>query len=347
MPEPATLLYLTGRDVVRAARGLDPVTIVGDALALHAEGRTTLPDEAYLPWHTSKGAFARSLALPGALWGERPVLGVKLINSSLDNHGYGLPRANGVTLLFDRETARPEVIMDAAHLSALRTAAYTVLSVRLLAVPDSRRIGVVGCGALGQTHVRLLAEDLPGARFTLFDADPTRTDAVVEALCAEGVDCAAAGSAEKAVRDQQIVITATTTTTGYIPLDWLAAGTLVAHVSLDDVLPEVVRAADLLVIDDWPLVSADARRVLGRMYRGGDLLGPDGEAFGTAKADARRVDATLAEIAAGRRPGRASENEIVLSNPFGMGILDVAVAGEVLRAARGLGLGTALPVDAG
>jgi ornithine cyclodeaminase/alanine dehydrogenase-like protein (mu-crystallin family) len=347
VPDTAGMLYLTRREVVRAVEKLDPVGIVRDALALHAAGRTTLPDEAYLPWETSRGSFARSLALPGALWGETPVLGVKLINSSLDNHLHGLPRANGVTLLFDRETARPKAIMDAAHLSALRTAAYTVLSVRLLAAPDVRRIGVVGCGALGAMHVRLLAEILPSARFHLFDVHTGQSTALADAVRGQGVDCAPVDSAEAAVRDQQVVVTTTTTTTGYLRYDWLSPGALIAHVSLDDVLPEVVALADLVVIDDWPLVSADDRRILGRMYRSGELLGPDGEAFARPRSDARRVDATLADVVAGSHVGRTSDEQIVLSNPFGMGILDVAVAGEVLRVAGELGLGTFLPHDDG
>jgi len=52
----------------------------------------------------------------------------------------------------------------------------------------------------------------------------------------------------------------------------------------------------------------------------------------------------LADVIQGRHPGREAPEEIVLSNPFGMGIIDVAMAAEVLRAANRLGLGVALDV---
>jgi hypothetical protein len=117
---------------------------------------------------------------------------------------------------------------------------------------------------------------------------------------------------------------------------------LVAHVWLDDVLPEVVRLADLVIVDDWPSMSRDDRRLLGRMYRSGELLGPLGNGPGVGASGARRVDATFADVLAGRHPGRTSPDQIILSNPFGMGILDVALAAEVLRAARQLGVGTPL-----
>lgn len=334
--------YLNRAEVIRATREFDPVTSVRDALLLHAEGRTTLPDEAYLGWETRDGATARSLALPGALWGARPAIGLKVINSSLANPARGLPRAEGLTMLFDPQTARPVAIMEAAYLSALRTSAYSTLSVLLLAAPGLTKVAVIGCGALGESHVRMLAAARPGIVFALYDHDTQRRDALITALGGEGITGMPSQSAEDAVRDAGVVVTTTTTTTGYIPYAWLAPGTLIAHVSLDDVLPEVVRLADLAIVDDWALVSADSRRLLGRMYRSGELLGPAGEAYDTPAPGARRIDATLADVVAGRHPGRQTPAQIILSNPFGMGILDVGVAAEVFRVASALDLGIRL-----
>lgn len=342
--KPPTICYLSRAEVVRAAAELDPVPVVRTALELHAEGRTTLPDEAYLPWHTSDGAAARSLALPAALWGGSSTVGLKVINGCLSNPDRGLPRAQGLTLLFDREHAHPVAVMEAAYLSALRTSAYSALSVRILGPPAPDKVAVIGCGVLGEAHVRMLAPRLPHSWFALYDHVPARRDALVAAVARDGVDGRAAGSIEAAVRDAGIVVTVTTTTAGYLPFEWLCPGALVAHVSLDDVRPDVVARADLVVVDDWHLVSSDGRRLLGRLYRSGDLVGPNTEAFGTPRPAARRVDATLGDVLTGRHPGRGGCDQIVLSNPFGMGILDVALAAEVLRRAERLGLGTSLPV---
>jgi ornithine cyclodeaminase len=345
MAEPTgQIRYLARADVIRALERLDPVAVVRSALALYADGRTTLPEEAYLPWRTGAGAFARSLALPGALWGPAPAIGVKVINSALSNPDRGLPRAQGLTMLFDRETAYPVAIMEAAYLSALRTSAYSALSVELLGPPEPAKIAVVGCGALGESHVRLLARRLPRARFALYDLSTARRDSLVGGLAGEGLNCRAAGSAEQAVRGAQIVVTTTTSATSYLSFGWLSPGALIAHVSLDDVYPEVVARADLVLVDDWQLVSNDDRRLLGRMYRSGELLGPKAEAYAVPGKGARQVDGSLADVVAGRHPGRTAPAQIILSNPFGMGILDVALAGGVLRAAQELDLGRLLPV---
>lgn len=339
------LLRVLGHDEVRrAAADLDPVSVVRDTLIHHAEGATTLPDEAYLPWHTDRGAFARSLALPGAVWSERPAIGLKIINSSLENLERGLPRAQGLTFLFDPDTARPQVMMEAAWLSATRTAAYTMLSVRLLAAPETTRVAVLGCGALAEAHLRLLSAELPGAEVVLYDLDPGRADAVAARWDdpSGGLRVRTATDPRSAVTGAGLVVCTTTTTTGYVAHDWLAPGALVAHVSLDDVLPDVIARADLLVVDDWDLVAADDRRILGRLYRSGDVTGPDGQhVTGTPEAG-RRVDATLAGIVAGTHPGRSAATDIVLSNPFGMGVLDVALAGAVREVAEREDIGTLL-----
>ena len=335
--------YLARADVIRAAGTVDAVAAVRAALRLHAEKATTLPDEAYLAWTTATGAFARSLALPGALWGDEPAIGLKVINSSLSNVGNGRPRAQGLTMLFDRESAYPVVLLEAGYLSALRTAAYTALSVEVLGRAAPAKVALIGCGALGESHVRLLAPRLPGAWFALYDHDPGRLDAFAAALTADGIDCRPAGSAQAAVAAADVVVTTTTTTTSYLPFGWLSPGALVAHVSLDDVEPDVVARADLVVVDDWPLVRSDDRRLLGRMYREGTLIGPDGEAFSSPDPAARRLDGSLADVIAGRVTGRTSDEQIVLSNPFGMGILDVALAARVAEVAAREGLGTVLP----
>jgi ornithine cyclodeaminase/alanine dehydrogenase-like protein (mu-crystallin family) len=338
------LRYLSRADVERAGRSVDAVGAVRRALLLHAQGRTTLPAEAYLAWITPEGSAARSLALPGALHADQIVAGLKVINSSLGNLKHGIPRAQGITLLFDPETAHPVAIMEAAYLSALRTAAYTALSVAQLAASVTR-VGIIGCGVIGMAHAELLRTTVPSATFVLFDLDPGRLRAAAERLGARGLACDLASSAQAAVQGSSVVVTATTTTAaGYIPYAWLAPGTLVAHVSLDDVLPDVVARADRVIVDDWNLVRDDSRRLLGRLYRSGSLTGPETAPTGPTVAGARAVDGTLADVISGRRPGRGAPGEVILSNPFGMGILDVALAAEVVRAAKEQDLGIGLPV---
>ncbi|MFI1016581.1 ornithine cyclodeaminase family protein [Streptomyces sp. NPDC020965] len=342
--------YLTRADVIEAARGVDIVAAVADALRLHSTGRTVLPEEAYLGWTTPEGDSARLLAMPGALIPDgRPVVGMKTINASLGNPGRGIPRSQGFTLLLDPETARPVVLMEAAYISAMRTAAVTALAVRHLAVDAPRSLGVIGCGPLAQAHMALLVTTVPTLRrVTVYDLERSRAEALGAFIATlpggEKIETVVADGAREAVRDAELVVPVTTVTEGYIEPDWLRPGALVCHVSLDDLTEAAVLAASTVVVDDWSLVRDDPRRLLGRMHRAGTLLGPDGTPRDgvTAQPGARRVDATLGELLTGDHPGRRDENEVIISNPFGMSVLDVAVADRIHTRAAATGIGTLL-----
>ncbi|MCX4850965.1 ornithine cyclodeaminase family protein [Streptomyces sp. NBC_00893] len=343
--------HLTRSDVIEAARDVDIVAAVAEALRLHSAGHSVLPEEAYLGWTTPQGDAARLLAMPGALTeeGRAPVIGMKTINASIGNPARGIPRAQGFTLLLDPETARPRALMEAAYISAMRTAAVTALAVRHLAVAEPRGLALLGCGALAQAHIALLLRTVPTLRrITLYDVAPDRAKSVAHHIAtlpaAADIETAVADGPREAVRDAEVVVPVTTVTQGYIEPDWLRPGALVCHVSLDDLTEAAVLAAGTVIVDDWSLVRDDPRRLLGRMHRAGTLLGPDGTPRQgvTARPGARPVDGTLGDVIAGRHPGRRDQDEIVVSNPFGMSILDVAVADRIHARAEAAGLGTRL-----
>lgn len=338
------LYYVTRSEVIRACTGIDVVAVVGDVLRQHAAGTTVLPEEAYLGWQAPDGAPARSLAMPGGIRiGERLTLGLKVINGCLSNPDRGLARAQGLILLFDQETAWPIAIMEAAYISALRTAAVTAVTAQRLARPDLARLAVIGCGTQARAHLSLLPRVFEGLEaISVYDINAQRSRELAGDLRRRhpaGRPVITQGATPRdCVRDAELIVTTTTTTTGgYLAYDWLSPGSLIAHVSLDDVLPEVVQRAGLVIVDDWKLVSQDGRRLLGRLYRSGRLRSAAGDYYPECIPDpaARAVDATLGDILLGNHPGRTNPDEIVFSNPFGMSVLDIAIAHAVLdRAIR-------------
>lgn len=327
MAEPDGPLYLDGATVETLLDDIDVLAPVRAALIAYSDGTTLLPEEAYLGWSNVEGAHARSITLPAGILGDEGLMvGLKVINSCLSNTRHGLPRASGFAMLFDPETARVRSIMACAAISATRTAAVSCLAIEACAV---RRevVGLIGCGVLGARHLELLLARLGVERVVLFDVELSRAEALARRLSNARNTCtvAVSDSARAVVATADVVVTATTTTEGYIEPSWLRSGAVVVHVSLDDPLPEVVDTCGWLIVDSWQLVSADQRRLLGRLVKDGRLVGPDAP----TGDGIRRVDAELGDVLAGRRPGRASKEDIVLVNPFGMGVGDLALMAAV------------------
>jgi ornithine cyclodeaminase len=272
------ILYLRRQDVREAASDIDAPAVIARTLRLHARGQAVVPDEAYLGWTPPTGGAARSLNMPGYLAGDAPVAGTKIINSNPRNPINQLPRASGLTLLFDPETGRITCAMEGAFVSALRTASVSAVACDHLARRTVERLAILGAGELARSHLKLLPPRLPGLReIRIFDLEATRAVQLareVPEIAEHGITLRIAESAESAVRGAGVIVAVTTTTTGYIRLDWLDAGSLLLNVSLDDALPEVVLGVDRIIVDDWHLVSQDNHRLLGRMYGAGQLVGP-------------------------------------------------------------------------
>lgn len=338
------ILYLCRRDVEATCATIDPVDAVRAAFRFHAHGQTQLPDEAYLPWENSLGHHLRSLNMPAYVGGDVNAAGTKIINSNPANPEAGLPRASGITMLFDVKTARVRCILEGAYLSALRTASVTALCATLLEATPIECVAVVGAGALAAAHLDLLPRYLRSLRcIRLHDLDIERAIGLKQRLDARlapvGVELTVTSSAEEAIRGAQLVVPVTTVCgEGYIPFSWLSRGTILVNVSLDDVLPEVVLGADVVIVDDWHLVKTDSRRLLGRMYRQGLLCGPSDDRP-HPECHPRRIDAEIGDIVIGVQPGRTQPEQIILVNPFGLAIEDIALAAKVVEQAIGMEAG--------
>ncbi|BCL83220.1 ornithine cyclodeaminase [Ktedonobacteria bacterium brp13] len=336
------ILYLSSKDVEAACQQLDTVAIIREMFTLHARGETKLPDEAYLGWANELDEPVRSLNMPGYLGGSIHMAGTKIINGNIANPTRGLPRASGLTLLYDNTTVQVACIMEGASISSLRTACVTTLSMELLRGKAIEHIAIIGAGVLALAHIRLVIQHIATVRqISIYDFSTARIDALYAQLSPllqeHQISWHVASSAEMAVRPAQCIIPVTTTVVGYIPFSWLQPGAILVNVSLDDVLPDVVFQADKIFVDDWNLVKADSRRLLGRMYQAGEILGPEEAETGTS-GQQRRIDGLLGSIVLGKA-GRTDEDEIILVNPFGMAIADIAIASHVYQVALQSGLG--------
>lgn len=340
------LLYLSPDDVMLAAKEVDAVDAVREALAQHAAGEVVIAPEAYLAWSPPSGGEARSISMPGLLGGEQVRVGVKIINANTANPASGLPRASGLTVIFDADTARPRCVLAASYVSALRTAAVSVLAGQILITADATRAAVIGAGPLAREHCVLLTDQIPQiTKVLVFDAIPGRADKLCrelgEQLADSRVDFKMMPDAQSAIEQCDLLITCTTTRHAYVRREWLKEGAVAINVSLDDLCEEVLMTADRLYVDDWALIADDEHRLLGRLARASRVVPP-----GTrhVPAPARAATGTLGQLIRGECQGRQSSSELCVVNPFGLAIEDVSIAHRIYQVAQRMGIGRSLPL---
>ena len=166
----------SARDVHDAVDPLAAFDAVREAFIAHTRGEWTMPPKVYVENYPA-GDFR---AMP-ALGGGHAVL--KWVTSFPGNPALGLPTVTGLVLLSDAEDGRLLAVLDAAAVTALRTAAAAVLAAETLAAPDAGSYAVVGCGANGAETARMLLAR--GHRPALWDVDLARSQAVSDRLGAE------------------------------------------------------------------------------------------------------------------------------------------------------------------
>ena len=126
------------------------------------------------------------------------------------NPSRGLPRANALVLLSDRETGLPLAVMDGTVVSAMRTGAVTGAAVRALADPAAAVACLLGAGVLANTQLDALRAVLPALReVRVYDPDGGRAARFGARHSTDGLHVHAAGSAEGAVRGAAVVVPAT------------------------------------------------------------------------------------------------------------------------------------------
>lgn len=221
-------------------------------------------------------------------------------------------------------------LLEGDFLGATRTGAASGVATKYMAREGPARVGMIGTGGQARTQLAAVAAVRPVERALVWSRDAERRERFAGELSAElGIKVEAAASAEAAVRDQDIVITMTTARDPILHGEWLSPGTHINAAGSNSLLrreldDEAVRRAARVVVDSRvqaPLEAGDLQSAVERGWLEWAQL-PE-----------------LAEVVAGRVPGRESAEEITIFESLGLGLEDITVARRVYDRARAEGLG--------
>lgn len=331
------LLYLNREAIASLGGGSSKLyaEALEEALSLHARGDYVQPLKPYLRSAGKDGHIAdRIIAMPAHVGGELPLSGIKWIGSKHDNpQARGLERASGVIVLNDAESNYPVAVMEAGLISSMRTAAVTVVAARYLARSSFATIACVGCGLIAKAQLASMLEHYTHVSDVhLFDQSQAAAERLAETLhtAFPNVRVTIAASAEKAVREGEVVVTCTVADSPYIPFEWLRKGAFVSNISIMDVHKEAYIMADKVIVDDWEQSNRE-KKVLNQLVLEG-------------RFSREQLHAELGEIVIGSKPGRENEDEIIILNPMGMAIEDIACARRIYIEALKEGVGVRLPL---
>ena len=204
-----------------------------------------------------------------------------------------------------------------------------------MAREDATKVGLIGTGLQARTQLLAIVQVRKIERVRVFGRDPARrtkfSSEMAERLTMP-VD--AVDTAEAAVRDAHIVVTATTASQPVLNDSWLRPG---VHINAIGANFPQKRELDAEAVKRSNVIVADSREQ--SKLEAGDLMQVFGE-------DAQRWTEVgeLADLVSGKVAGRTKASEITLFKSNGIAIEDIVVAGRIFEMARERGIGRQIPM---
>ncbi len=308
------ILLLSGNEIAELFRGQEKVLMetVGTAYKVNEDGDSSGPNSAFLRFPGNK--VDRIIPKIAFLGGPFQSAGIKWIASFPANLSKGLERASATIILNSIETGLPLAVMEGSVISACRTAASAALAATtLLSEQPAKAVGIFGCGVINFETLRFLLAARPEIEsIELYDLSAERA-AMFKEKCAQIVDgrsVKVVNKGEELFASSNVVAIATSSVEPHLDsIGGASNESVILHTSLRDFLPHAVRMADNVVDDiEHACSNGTSLDLTAREHGNHDF-----------------VRTTIGAILKGDQPPRIQGRPVMFS-PFGLGILDIAVA---------------------
>jgi len=310
------VLLLTEREIEPLLSMPEVMGAVESAFTEKGLGFVQMPPKIYLSYTKYNGDLR---TMPSYL--ERlGVSAVKVVNAHPDNPAkFGLPTVMATIILIDPQNGAPLAIMDGTRITAMRTGAAGGLAAKYLARKDSKVVGLVGAGTQARTQLEALLAvfgrlDLVKV-WSRKEESREKFSSEMKTACEGMADIVPVEKVEDAVRDVDILVTTTPSRSPIVMDKWVATGTHITCIGADapgkeELDPAILKRAKI-VVDDWEQAS-----------HSGEINVPLAKGI-ISKGD---VWGDICELAAGKKAGRASGDEVTVFTSTGLAVQDAVTA---------------------
>ena len=314
MTTPKGTLFLTRSELAALMSMEEYIQGIENAFRMHGEGLTYGIDMIH---GDTPGELEFHIKSGGLKLGERLYYGLKINGSCFTNMPkFGLPNIMGAIILFDGEKGFPLAIIDSIEPTIKRTGAGTAVAVKHLAKKDSRTLTICGCGNQGRIQLKAIKEILPVQQVFAYDQDNEAAKAYAEQMGRDlAISIQTVEDLASAVSKSDVVITCTPSKKPFMMKEFVTPGTLVASIGSDS--PDKHELGVSLMHGTKVVVDILEQCVMaGELHHAleADILSKDG------------VHAEIGQVVAGKKPGRESEDEIIIYDATGTALQDTAAA---------------------
>jgi ornithine cyclodeaminase/alanine dehydrogenase len=267
------------------------------------------------------------------------IYGLKLVSWFSENRKINLPDIIGVIMVFDDKTGKPIGLVDGAHITGMRTGASGAIGAKYLARKNSETLLMVGTGHISKFEIAATLIAVPTIKKVLIH-DPRNHEGALtlaskikdilknEFEIEKELEIIAESNLENAVKESDIIITATPSREPMIKKEWVKAGTHFSCIGADMPGKEEI---DYNIFEGARVFVDDLKQCMHM----GELEIPIKK--GVIKPE--DVAGEIGDIINDRFAGRLNDEQITIYDATGTALLDLITAQLAFKKAEEQNIG--------
>jgi len=322
------VLILTQTEVEDLLPMDECIPVMREALTALARGRAYQPLRMVVRPPESSDLM---ILMPSVMSGAQAAYGLKALCIFPQNPAVGKDAHQGAVMLFSGESGELLALMNASAITAIRTAAVSGVATDLLARQGEVELAIIGAGVQARSHLQAVSCSRPIKRARVASRHFTHAHSFAQEMSRHySFPIVAVETVEAAVKDADVIVTATTAPAPILRREWVAPG---AHINAVGASLPTMREIDTATVAAAGFF-VDYRE--STLKESGDYLlalregaiGPD------------HIRAEIGEVLIGAKLGRTSDDEITLFKSLGLAVEDLAAAEYIYRKAQTKNIGT-------
>ncbi|HEY3137289.1 MAG TPA: ornithine cyclodeaminase family protein [Blastocatellia bacterium] len=238
--------------------------------------------------------------------------------------------ARFLVLLYESDSGDLLAMIEADRLGQMRTGAASGVATRYMARESADTVGIFGAGWQAESQLMAVCAVRQIKSIKVCSRSKEHREAFARKMTSLlRVEISATQSPEEAVRDQPIIVTATSAREPVLKGEWIEPGTHLNvagsnFLSKAEVDVETIRRANVIAVDSIEQSKLEAGDLLPAIDRG---------------VISWESVTELGRIVAGRDVGRTSDDDITIFKSNGIALEDISTALRVYNLARERGVG--------
>ena len=309
------ILHLT--TIQQYLKTVDLIPVIEQGFVAYSKGNAVVPPVGELIFENPQG----EAHIKFGYIRQQPYYIVKIASGFYDNPKFGIKSSQGLMLLFSQLTGELQaILLDEGHLTDVRTAIASMITLKYLAPRRIEAIGIIGTGIQAHLQLAFLEKVCDCKNIVIWGRNPQKCLAFQKDLKDSPFNINIAHSISELSQLSNVIITTTPSSNPLLEDHQIRKGTHITAIGSDtagkiELSPMIIKKADIIVSDS--IAQSQSR---GEIY----------QARKQSCLDEKKL-IELGHIIQNPLSGRTNDQQITVADLTGVAVQDIMIATTILE----------------